>query len=386
MSVPARSDRAAPNSPVEERAIAAFVRSHGSAPLAIASAPGRVNLIGDHTDYAGGLVLPMAIEERTAVALSPSADARTRIESIELGARAVVESPAAFEPRAPDAPDAWTNFVMGPLRMLADGALAPGPVPLPALSISVASDVPIGAGLSSSASLATATATAALALARRSFGHWALVRLLQAAEARFAGTPCGIMDMTVALTAAPGAALLIDCGVPSIEPVPLPEALALLLVDSGIRHRLTDGGYAERRRELALAATDPRFEPRSRHVRTENERVRRAVAALRAGDVRALGAIAFESHDSLRHDFEVSVPGVDRIVDLVREGGAAHGALGARMTGGGFGGNVVVFVERARIDGARAFLHGALASLSGVRIREVRPGHRYTSRIERGAP
>jgi len=377
-------DRGAARHEVETRAMESFEARFRERPVVVASAPGRVNLMGDHTDYAGGPVLPMAIDARTAVALRPSDGAVCEIESLEFGACLTTGAIADFESRAHDAADSWLNLAVGPLRLLSERAIGGAPLALPNLRAVIASSVPIGAGLSSSAALSTAMTTAVLRLVDRAVEQWPLIDLLRDAEARFAGTPCGIMDMTVALAAEPNSALLIDCGRRTIEPVPLPTELALLLVDSGVRHALGDGGYAARRAELAASAHDPRFAPRARHVASESARVHRAAAALRAGHLAELGALAFESHASLRHDFEVSVPECDRIVDFVRDQGDAHGTFGARMTGGGFGGSVLVFAARAQLNEARAFLHDGVRAGIGVAIREVCAGERYTAGLERG--
>lgn len=352
--------------------------------MVIASAPGRVNLIGDHTDYAGGVVLPMAIQQRTAVALSVHTDRSCVIESLAIDACAECEPPTAFEARPQEAPDAWVNLAIGPLRLLSEQR---GPVlAAPAFHAVIASDVPIGAGVSSSAALSTAMTTAMLRCIGATLERWALIDLLRDAEQRFTGTPCGIMDMTVAVAAEPHMAMCIDCGNRTIEHVPIPDALIMFLVDSGVRHALSDGGYAARRSELAAADHDPRFASRARHVRSENARVHQAVAALRAGDLSRLGARAFESHDSLRDDYEVSVAAVDRIVERVRTHGAPCGAFGARMTGGGFGGSVIVFANRAQCVDAEAFLRVGVDAGIGVAVREVRTGARYTAALTKEHP
>lgn len=369
----------------QRRAIVAFRQVFGRAPSVIASAPGRVNLIGEHVDYADGIVLPMAIRERTAVAMRQARSNRSDIVSLELGARAHMGVPSTVA-----CADRWVSAIVGPLRQLADAGIE-----VPPVEIVVASDVPIGAGVSSSAALASAVAGAALRLAGASMPPASLARLLQRAEERFLGTPCGIMDMMVAL-AAPGgsgtpggSAMRLDCRSLEIDAVAIPGELELLLVDSGVRHDLASSGYAERRAQveeaarrlglpslrdatpaqLGASALPPPLDRRARHVITEIERVDRMVAALRMGDLAQIGRIACEGHESLRRDFEVTVPEVDAIVDAVCTD--MEGVLGARMVGGGFGGGVLVFAQRKR----RVIKEMRLRWTTRV----LGPGHGYTA-------
>lgn len=363
--------------------------------------------MGDHTDYAGGFVLPMAIAERAAVAMSSAPDGVHRIESLEVGRSEIAEPPLHFERRAAGAPDAWLNHPCGALRVVSEHLRDREGIAGPALRTVIASEVPIGAGVSSSAAIATALAVALLALLDRTIERRELVALLQRSERDFAGTPCGIMDMTVALAAVTGAALRIDCAEGALDAVPLPDELALLLIDSGIRHALGSSAYARRRTEVEratallgsplradlvqasaldrLARAEPLLARRARHVITENARVDDAVAALRVGNIERLGTIALASHQSLRVDFEVTVPEVDRIVDWASTLGRSHGALGARMTGGGFGGSVIVFARRSESQALQTALREALACGSADAVRPVRRGHHYTWAIERGA-
>lgn len=320
---------------------------------ACASAPGRVNLIGDHIDYAGGPVLPMAIAARTHVAV----------------ARMTESSAASRDEFASEwSGDAgWMRYAQGVLIELRAAGIA-----VPPLALAVASDVPVGAGLSSSAALEVAVARAALAAANASLTPREIALLCQRAEHVHAGTPCGIMDQWCVAhadvdaaddPASASAAILLDCATLAWERVELPRGLprelAIEVVDSGVRHALRDGGYAARRADVEEAARllgvallaelprerwneidalPPRIARRARHVVRECARVREAVAALRARDVARFGALLFESHASLRDDFDVSTPELDAIVERAR----ADGALGARMTGGGFGGSAVI--------------------------------------------
>jgi len=308
---------------------------------ACASAPGRVNLIGDHIDYAGGPVLPMAIAARTHVAIArttePLAASRDEFASEWTG------------------DVGWTRYAQGVLTELRAAGVA-----LPPVAVAVASDVPVGAGLSSSAALEVAVARAALAAANATLSPREIALLCQRAEHVHAGTPCGIMDQwCVAHADDDSSALLLDCATLAWERVDLPRELAIEVVDSGVRHALRDGGYAARRADVEEAARllgvallaelprerwseidglPPRIARRARHVVRECARVREAVAALRARDVARFGALLYESHASLRDDFDVSTPELNAIVERARN----DGALGARMTGGGFGGSAVV--------------------------------------------
>jgi galactokinase len=341
------------------RARAGFERRFGRPPTAGATAPGRVNLIGGHTDYNEGFVLPVAIERRAAVVAAPAAASRSRLVALDLDASIEVDPAAPIEPR-PDAP--WADHVLGVARGLADLGAAP-----PALDVALASDVPIGAGLSSSAAIEVATATLLAHVTATRLDPVALARLCRRAETEFVGTPCGIMDMLVAVAARPGHALLIDCRTEEVEAIPLPppDAVTLLAVDTGVPRRLANEAYADRRaaceraaRRLGVtalrdatpamvtAAGDAHAEDlrRATHVVHENERTLRAAERLRVGDVRGLGALMLESHASLRTLFDVSCPELDVVVDVARDlradgSGPVHGA---RMTGAGFGGCAVV--------------------------------------------
>ena len=327
-------------------------------------APGRVNLIGEHTDYSGGLVLPAALE--LGVRLEGEAADRIRLESDQL--RGVVDLDPHGEPG-----EGWGRFA-GAVAAELD-ALGRPPV---GFAGRLSSTVPVGAGLASSAALEIAIAAALCAVAEFPIELMALAQVAQRAEHRAVGVPCGIMDQAAAVLGEVDHAILLDTATLEHRAVPLPPELALVIVDSGVRHVLADAGYAERRRELeeALAAEgelEPLLARRLRHVRTENDRVRQVVAALEAGELAALGPLFREGHDSLRDDYEVSTPELDLLVDRAY----AAGAVAARMTGGGFGGSIVVLagpndaeplaVEiAAAVDGATGFVTRA-----GAGVREL---------------
>lgn len=307
-------------------------------------APGRVNLIGEHTDYSGGLVLPVAIDLGIDLTGRP-ADRITLVsggDRVDLAADGTGQSPG------------WGRYVAGVARELAElGRPAIG------LDGAVEADLPQGAGLGSSGALEVVVAIALCAVAEFELEPFELALACQRAE-RVVGVPSGILDQAAALLGREGCALLLDCGTLEHRWVELPQELALIVIDSGERHAHEGSAYGDRRRELE--AGDPR---RVRHVTTENERVRTTVAALERDDLDALGALFAASHASLRDDYEVSTPTLDRVVEAALEAGA----LGARLTGGGFGGSVVVVAERAR---AAAVLSGTLAR-AGAQGWIVRP-------------
>jgi galactokinase len=313
-------------------------------------APGRVNLIGDHTDYCEGFVLPMAIDRDCLVAVAPRGDGRVRARSLDVDGLVDIPAGTGADPRTVE--PAWGRFVAGAVCALAErGARLTG------LDLVVSSTVPAGSGLSSSSALSVA-----LTLALADAGGLVLDRIETAvaaldAEVRATGVPGGLMDQITALFGVHDRALLIDCRDLHIEPLPLPESLGVVVVHSGIARTLATSAYAERRASCEIAAERLRLhslrdaslgqvvdDRRARHVVTENARVLAFAEALRIGDDAALGPLMLASHASLRDDFEVSTPELDVLVDALVEAGA----LGARLTGAGFGGCVVGLVERTR--------------------------------------
>jgi galactokinase len=307
-------------------------------------APGRVNLIGDHTDYNGGFVLPLAIDLECVVRAQPRSDGIVRIASDEF--TTVVELPADGAAPPQEVVPRWGRLVAGMLSSLARrGRAAVG------IDAHVSSTLPVGGGLSSSAALEVAIGLALCDVSGLSLSTVDLAQACQEAEMLATGVPCGIMDQLASLCGRRDSVLLIDCRSLEVEPLPLPPEVAVLVVDSGVPRALADTAYAERRAECetiakalgvsSLRDTTPAQvagEPRARHVVSENRRVLAFADALRHGDIDALGPLLLESHASLRDDFEVSTPELDSLVeDAVRAG-----ALGARLTGAGFGGSVVV--------------------------------------------
>ncbi len=323
------------------------------AALLTAWAPGRVNLIGEHTDYSGGFVLPAAIQLGITVEVASVAD-EISLTSTRDG---------AAEPFAADGSGAaaagWARYGQAVAVELA--ALGRAPVGLVG---SVASDLPTGAGLSSSAALEVGIALALCAVAEFEVDPLALALACQRAELRAVGVPCGILDQAACILGQPGAAILLDCATLDYRLVTVPERAALVIVDSGVEHSHEESGYAQRRAELEhglalvgagrstqlapsdLEGLDPVSERRLRHVMTENERVGLFAAAFEAGDLETAGRLLRASHVSLRDDYEVSIAELDLLVELAD----AAGGFGARLLGGGFGGSVLVLTDVDEAD------------------------------------
>ena len=322
---------------------------------ATATAPGRVNLIGEHTDYNGGRCLPFAIPLAATATVTARHDDAVRVTSEQAG-----RWEGTLEQVDAGAAPGWAAYVGGVVAELRATGW-----PVPGLDVHVDSTVPLGGGLSSSAALECAVATALAGLLDRPLdvsGRRLLAEACRRAETSYVGAPTGGMDQLVSMLGTDGHALLLDFADPDspvVTPVALPLAeagLTLLVTDTGVRHALADGdgGYAQRRRECA--AGDAR---RLRHVSTEDARVGSAVAAIRSGDWTTLGVLMTASHVSLREDFDVSVPQLDTAVDAA----LASGALGARLTGGGFGGCTIALVPRAEAQPVAAAIDDAYRAL-----------------------
>ncbi|AZS38210.1 Galactokinase [Microbacterium lemovicicum] len=332
------------------------------------SAPGRVNLIGEHTDYNDGFVLPFAIDRRTSVVAAERSDGMLRVastfadEPVEV---ALADLPDLFP--GSDVPE-WAAY---PIGVAWAAVAASGISPTRGLDLAIASDVPVGAGLSSSAAIEGATAAALNDLWSLGFDAVALARIGRTAENDAVGAPTGIMDQMAAMLGRTDAAIFLDCRSLDTDVVDLGFAAAgldVLVIDTGVKHSHATGGYRDRRDscergahalgvpalrdvsvgDLARAQRlldDTTFR-RVRHIVTENERVRETVATLRAEGPRAIGGLLLASHASMRDDFEISVPELDTAVEVA----VATGAIGARMTGGGFGGAAIALVEHAAVE------------------------------------
>jgi galactokinase len=353
----------------------AFARLHGCAASGILRAPGRVNLIGEHTDYNDGFVLPMAIDRYTWIALRPRDDGRVRLRSLDL--ETLVEFALADErPLHLD----WGEYVRG-----VSWALRQEGYELRGWDGLVASDVPIGAGLSSSAALEVAVARAFCQVSGIPWQARSMALLAQRAENEWVGLQCGAMDQIASACCRSGHALLLDCRDLSSQDVPIAENVRVLILDTGTRRSLSDSRYNQRREECDRAAAalgtvslrtigphdlarrsselDSLELRRARHVVTENVRVRQAATALRDGDGQRLGQLMNASHDSLRHDFDVSTPALDTIVQCAR---ASDACLGARMTGAGFGGCAVALVRAEQAQQIAATIAADYQAATGI--------------------
>lgn len=363
----------------------------GAAGRVVWSAPGRVNLIGDHTDYADGYVLPFAVPMRTRVTVTARRDGVLRVASDHFPD--VHEARVADLMPQPTAVQTWASYVEGAAWFVAQQS-APDDAVLRGADIDVSGGVPLGSGLSSSAALVTATLGALSQLVGL---HWSPDELALAArtvENDYVGAPVGVMDPWVVGHAQAGHALLLDTRTLHDEALPLPlvlpdaaaaddgePAVALLVVDSGASHRNADAAYAERVSEVQHAAAalgapslrdvvdatdvehlaDPMLRSRARHVVSENQRVLTAAGLLRHGDLRDVGPLLTASHISLRDDYAVSTPELDLLVDAA----LSAGALGARLTGAGNGGCGLALVEITRADAVRQAVVAALTPRLG---------------------
>jgi galactokinase len=339
---------------VAGQAAGRFRAWHGAEPEGAWHAPGRVNLIGEHTDYNSGWVLPFALDRGVVVAAARRGDDVLDIRSLQSGGQAVVPLPGLGRGGV----TGWAAYPAGVAWAMREAGL-----PVGGASLVIDSDLPQGAGLSSSAAIECAVAIALAELYGADVSRTELARLARRAENEMVGVPSGIMDQSASLLCEAGHALLLDCRSGQTTPVPFDPAaagLALLVVDTGARHALTDGRYALRRAECERAARalgvpslrdvadpartaaigDPVLARRARHVISENCRVLSAVGLLSARDVAGLGPLLHDSHASLRDDFEISWPQAD----VAAETAERAGALGARMVGGGFGGSVIALV------------------------------------------
>lgn len=343
---------------LQERATRTFQRSFGRPPAAVVRAPGRVNLIGEHTDYNDGFVMPMAIDRAVWIAIGPRSDKMVRVHSLDF--EATEQFALSSVTRLPAAPaTSWIDYVKGTAWALqADG------LDLLGWDGVMVGDVPVGAGLSSSAAVELAVARACATLADLPWDAAQMALRGQRAENKWVGVNCGIMDQMISAAGAAGHALLLDCRSLVGELVPLPTSTCVVILDTGTRRGLVDSAYNERRtqcekaaahfgvralRDVALttfeaqaAELDEVTRRRARHVISENERTRTAAQVMRSGDKVSLGLLMDASHRSLRDDFEVSSEALDLIVDCARP---VAGCLGARMTGAGFGGCAVALVE-----------------------------------------
>ncbi|WP_370616026.1 galactokinase [Mumia sp. Pv 4-285] len=328
--------------------------------IGVWAAPGRVNLIGEHLDYVGGPAMPIAIDLATTVKARRRSDGRVRVWS------AISEGSVEFgADTAPGDVKGWGRYVAGAVWSLAESGRTTG-----GADLVISSDVPLGAGLSSSAALECGVGVALAGIEGWEVDPIEMALLCQRAENAYAGAPTGSMDQLASMCGSEGHALLIETAStpPEVKPVPahwVEDGFALLVVDTRAKHSHAGGEYGKRRAQTEELATllgleslaaappdavlkveDPELKARLRHVITETQRVRSATRALAARDWAQLGQLMTASHVSLRDDYAVSAPELDLTVEAALE----HGALGARMTGGGFGGSAIALVEAARVD------------------------------------
>ncbi len=344
------------------RAQAEFARRFGRRPSVAAWAPGRVNFIGEHTDYNDGFVLPMALERWTVAVAAPAAGRSVTVASTAFTEEIHLDLGSSIA----RAERGWGNYVSGVLA----GCLHAG-LDLDGFEAVIDSDVPVGAGLSSSAALEVATATLVERLTGARLEPERKATVCREAEHVFAGVPCGIMDQLIATMAKAGSALLIDCRSREVREVPFAEgAPAVLIANSNVAHDLAAGEFAVRRRECEAAARElgltslreaspdelgaldggSRLYRRARHVVEENARTLAAGEAMETGDWGSLGKLMYASHASLRDLFEVSTREMDTLVDLAAQLGDGGPVYGARMTGAGFGGCTLTLVRRDHLD------------------------------------
>ncbi|GHH02399.1 galactokinase [Streptomyces rubradiris] len=342
-----------------------FAELYGARPEGVWAAPGRVNLIGEHTDYNDGFVMPFALPHQAVAAVSRRTDGLLRLHSADIGG-GITE--LRLDDLAPGGDHDWTAYPAGVVWALREAGHE-----ITGADVHLASTVPTGAGLSSSAALEVVIALALNDLYGLGLKGWRLARLCQRAENVYVGAPTGIMDQTASACCEAGHALFLDTRDLSQRQIPFDLAAAglrLLVVDTQVKHAHSGGEYGKRRAgcekgaallgvdalrdipydgldaALARLGGEEEVAPLVRHIVTENERVERTVALLRAGDPRAIGPVLTEGHASLRDDFRISCPELDLVVDTALAGGA----LGARMTGGGFGGSAIVLTEAADVD------------------------------------
>jgi len=367
-----------------EEAVGLFEEQMGRSPLWVVAAPGRVNLIGEHTDYNDGFVLPMAIERRVVIAADRAAgsalDGRARLISSAEKAPATIAVDGEIRPGEVH----WSSYVQGVVAGCREAGLKPGP-----FEAVIHSDVPLGGGLSSSAALEVAVATLVEALAGRTLDPIAKALLCQKAEHEYARMPCGIMDQFISVLGEPDRAMLLDCRAQRAEMVALDDpSVTVLIVNSNVKHELTGSEYPQRRaaceeaarilgvaalRDATLEGLDAARERlseehyrRARHVISEINRTLHAAEALKGRDWQTVGRLMYASHASLRDDYEVSCEELDLLVEIARSIGVAGGVIGCRMTGGGFGGCTVSLVESRKAEAVREALCRQYGEKTGI--------------------
>jgi galactokinase len=361
-----------------------FQKTLGRPPRWVAAAPGRVNVIGEHTDYNDGFVLPMAIDRYTVIAAAPAAQGRNtiRFRSTQADGTAVID---LSQPLKPAPKGAWRNYPLGVIAGFSARYAKPG-----GFDALIHSTVPFGGGLSSSAALEVATATLLEAVTGEKLDPLDKAMLCHWAEHEYAGMPCGIMDQFVSVMGRQDHLLLLDCRSRMTELVPMTDrSVALLITNTNVKHELTGGGYAKRRAQCEEAARvlgvaslrdatadmlenargrlDPVVWRRASHVVSEIERTLLAAQAVRASEWPALGRLMYASHASLRDNYEVSCAELDAVVEIAQAIGSHGGVMGCRMTGGGFGGCTVALVRAEALPAISAAISAEYKKRTGIK-------------------
>jgi galactokinase len=364
-----------------------FATIFGRAPEFTAIAPGRVNLIGEHTDYNGGYVLPLALPLLTRVELAVRDDRLVRAATTTLPNGG---TPSTYEVGREQRSGKWVDYLQGVTQALASEGCA-----VPGFDALVSSHVPVGSGLSSSAALEVAMLRALRMATACAIDDMAVARLAHKGETEFVGSPVGVMDPLACSLGQPSHALFIQTATLETLRIPMPASVEVAVIDTGISHRNVDGGYGQRRRECEQAATAlgvptlsalsvrdlprvaqlaPPLDRRARHVITENARVLQAVGALTADQPAAMGALIRAAHQSLSADFEVSLPAIDRLVAIADQEPLV---FGARLTGGGFGGAVLLLCRTDSALSAARHVVKRAADSDGLHPRVLLPTDRY---------
>lgn len=381
-----------------------FRAHYGTEPAAVAFAPGRIEVIGNHTDYNGGPVIGAAIDRGVWVAVAPRTDRRVRLRTTLADGRRDEVVQAAGRPERCPGEAAWANYPLGVIAAFSHFGLRPPG----GFDLLAASDLPVGAGLSSSAAFELATALALLGLTGQGCPPGRLAEIGRHAENHFVGVPCGILDQGVSAHGRAGHVVLVDCAALRFEPLPLGQGLEFWVFNTHTKHALVDGLYAERHRECLAAAAAlgvarlaevspeqltrerqrlaPDLWARASHVVSEIGRVGEATGALRAGQAEKLGQLLAQSHDSSRHSFHNSTPELDFLVERLMQ---LPGVLGARLTGGGFGGAVLALTKAGFQADTTQALCADYAQRFGGRLEPMRlraaDGARLVPGMNRGA-
>ncbi|MPW28703.1 galactokinase [Agarivorans sp. B2Z047] len=363
-----------------DKVASAFTEMTGQAPAKLIQAPGRVNLIGEHTDYNDGFVLPCAIDYQAVVAASPRTDSIVRVVSVDYGNQ--VNEFDISQPLEFDQDLMWVNYIRGVISVLLNKGFT-----FSGADIAVSGNVPQGAGLSSSAALEVVIGQTFKTLYELDVSQQQLALIGQEAENNFVGCNCGIMDQLISAEGEANHALLIDCRSLETKAVAMPEDMAVVIINSNKKRGLVDSEYNTRREQCEAAAKglgvsslrdvseamfaensaslDPIVAKRARHVITENARTLAASEALKANDMAKLSVLMEQSHASMRDDFEITVPEVDGLVDIVKQVIGAEG--GVRMTGGGFGGCIVALIPPALVDDVCQAVEQKYQALTGLK-------------------